>query len=79
MSEGQEVSFSKASTLRALRLRFEVPCRSSERAEVNIVTSYRSFIFAALAFACGTVYAGDLAERFRAPPPSARPQVWCTG
>ena len=37
---------------------------------------YKGSILSALVLACGVVHAGGLAERFRAPPPSARPQVW---
>ena len=40
------------------------------------MTAYRAFIFAALVFACGAIRADGLEEGFRAPPPSARPQVW---
>ena len=40
------------------------------------MTAYRAFIFAALVFACSAIRADELEEGFRAPPPSARPQVW---
>ncbi|MBR3222681.1 MAG: hypothetical protein IKF72_10670 [Kiritimatiellae bacterium] len=37
----------------------------------------RTLLCLALAFAAsGALFAGDLEERFRTPPPSARPQVW---